>query len=309
MGADITPSDVLSYERTVGKPPAWVYFWNNWYDSPRFPFQTASWIRASGSVPYLRLMLLSSPKIPRPDPVCSLENILAGKFDLLLRRWMQEARGFGSPLIAESGTEVNGWWFPWNGLYNRGHGTYADSVARFRAAYQHIIQLTREEGAYNIRWVFHVDPRDEPAKDRNRFENYYPGDERIGWVGVSVYGRQLPSDAREVSFCYQMDWVYRRLSWLTSKPVIVCEFGTIDDPHQAEWTKAALSDLLGGRWPGVIGFSWRNTAFRNDPVTGRWSNMRVEESPGLRAIFRVYVGRERTVIGRPIMRPVTSGEP
>jgi hypothetical protein len=74
-------------------------------------------------------------------------------------------------------------------------------------------------------------------------------------------------------------WVYRRLTRLTSKPVIACEFGTIDDPHQAEWTKAALSDLLAGRWPGVIGFSRWNAAFRNDPVTGRWSNMRVEESP------------------------------
>jgi hypothetical protein len=196
MGADIAPSDVLAYERALNKLPAWVYFWNHWYESPQFPFQTASWIRASGSMPYMRLMLLSSPKIPRPDPVYSLENILAGKFDPLLRKWMRDARGFGSPLIAEYGTEMNGWWFPWNGLYNRGHGTYADSVARFRAAYRHVIQLAREERACNIRWVFHVDPWDEPLRDWNRFENYYPGDEWIDWVGVSVYGRQLPNDAR-----------------------------------------------------------------------------------------------------------------
>jgi hypothetical protein len=309
MGGDITPSDVQSYKRAVGKQPAWVYFWNNWFESPEFPYRTASWIRANGSVPYIRLMLLSSAEIPRPDPVYSLENIIAGRFDPLLRNWMQDARRFGSPVIAEYGVEVNGWWFPWNGLYNKGGGSYDDSVARFREAYRHIVRLAREEGASNIRWVFHVDPWDEPVEEWNKFENYYPGDEWIDWVGVSVYGRQLPSDKNMVSFRYQMDWVYTRLQRLTHKPVIVCEFGTIDDSHQAAWAKAALLDLLGGRWPKVIGFSWWNAAFRNDPVTGRWSNMRVQESPALQAVFRKYVGRDRSVIGRPLARPVTLKDP
>jgi hypothetical protein len=309
MGADITPQDVLAYQQAVGKHPAWVYFWNNWYESPAFPYETASWIRGEGSVPYIRLMLLSSFKIPRPDPVYSLENILAGKFDPLFRNWMQEARKFNSPIIAEYGVEVNGWWFPWNGLYNREGGSYADSVARFREAYRHIIRIAREEGAYNVRWVFHVDPWDEPVEAWNRFENYYPGDEWIDWVGVSVYGRQLPSDEEAVSFRYQMDWVYGRLRRMTKKPVIVCEFGTIADAHQAAWTKAALSDLLGGRWPNVIGFSWWNSAFRNDPVTGGWSDMRVQKSPAVRAIFRHYVGGGRAVISHPITRHVIVKEP
>jgi hypothetical protein len=171
------------------------------------------------------------------------------------------------------------------------------------------IRLAREEGAYNVRWVFHVDPWDEPVEEWSRFENYYPGDEWIDWVGVSVYGRQLPSGENAVSFRYPMDCVYARLRRLTGKPVIVCEFGTIDDSHQAAWAKAALADLVGRRWPKVIGFSWWNAAFRNDPATGRWSDMRVQESPALQAVFRNYVGRERTVISRPITRPVTLKEP
>ena len=34
MGADVSLDDVKIYEGAVGKPPAWVYFWNNWYDDP-----------------------------------------------------------------------------------------------------------------------------------------------------------------------------------------------------------------------------------------------------------------------------------
>jgi hypothetical protein len=304
MGGDITPRDLQRYQRAVGKRPTWVYFCNNWYESPAFPYRTAAWIRANGSVPYIRLMLLSSARIPRPDPVYALAKILAGDFDEGLREWMREARKFATPLLAEYGVEVNGWWFPWNGLYNKGQGSYADSVARFREAYRHIIRIARAEGAHNIRWVFHVDPWDEPAEEWNRFENSYPGDEWIDWLGVSVYGRQLPSDENTVSFRFQMDWVYDRLRRLADKPVIVCEFGTIDDRQQAAWAEAALQDILGGRWPKVIGFSWWNAAFRNDAVTGRWSNMRVQESPALQAVFRKYVARERKVVSRATVRPV-----
>lgn len=308
MGGDITPGDVRIYQHAVGKSLAWVYFWNNWYQNPHFPTQTAEWIRANGSVPYIRLMLLSKATIPRPDPVYSLKNIIDGKFDPQFRSWMQDARRFATPVIAEYGVEVNGWWFPWNGLYNKEGGTYADSVARFREAYRHIIRIAREEGAYNIRWVFHVDPWDEPVVDWNRFENYYPGDEWIDWVGASVYGRQLPSDPEGVSFRYQMDWVYRRMEQLSHKPFIVCEFGTIDDKHQAAWTRAALSDLVGGRWPKVIGFSWWNSTFKNDPVTGGLSDMQVQDNPQLEAIFRDYVGGNQTVISHPISRTVPLGD-
>jgi hypothetical protein len=78
---------------------------------------------------------------------------------------------------------------------------------------------------------------------------------------------------------------------------------------RSAWAKATLADFVGRRCPQVIGLSRWNAAFRNDPATGRWSNMRVEENPALQTIFRNYVGRERTVISRPITRVVTSKEP
>lgn len=297
MGSDITPEQVESFRRAAGKRAAWVYFWHNWYEGSAFPLRTATWIRETGSVPYVRLMLLSAASIPKPDPHYTLDNILAGKFDKELRDWMREARLFGSPLIAEYGVEVNGNWFPWNGLHNRGKGSYADAVGKFRQAYRHIVSIAREQEARNIRWVFHVDPWDEPEERWNRFENYYPGDDWIDWVGVSVYGRQLPSDPYIPTFRYQMDWAYGRLRKITRKPVIVCEFGTIREPAQAAWTRAAFEDLLGDRWPGVIGFCWWNANFFNDRKSGRHSNMRLEDSPALARVFRRYVAGSPQVLG------------
>jgi len=41
-------------------------------------------------------------------------------FDADFHRWMRDAKRFGSPLIAEYGVEANGYWFPWNGRWNKG---------------------------------------------------------------------------------------------------------------------------------------------------------------------------------------------
>jgi hypothetical protein len=295
-GSDITPADVSAYTRSAGIHPDWVYFCDNWYEGRGFPWRTASWIRAGGSVPYIRMMLLSRNPVPMRDPVFNLENINSGMFDADLHRWMRDARRFGSPLVAEYGVEVNGFWFPWNGLWNRKGGSYSGAAAEFRSAYRRIIQIARDEKALNIRWVFHVDPWDEPVAEWNRFEHYYPGDEWIDWVGVSVYGRQVPGDKYRPSFRYQMDWVYGRLRKLTGKPVIVCEFGTITEPGQAAWAQAALTDLLAGRWPAVIGFSWWNAAFFNDPADPKQrSNMRIQDSPELEAVFRSLAGEDKRV--------------
>jgi hypothetical protein len=301
MGSDITPADVSAYARCTGKRPTWVYFCDNWYEGRKFPWRTAWWIRDQGSIPYIRMMLFSRSSIPRPDPVFNLANINRGAFDADLHRWMRDARRFGSPLIAEYGVEVNGLWFPWNGLWNKAGGSYADAVESFRQAYRRIIRIAREEGALNIRWVFHVDPWDEPVAAWNRFESYYPGDDWIDWVGVSVYGRQLPGDKYMPSFRCQMDWAYRRLMAIANKPVIVCEFGTIAETRQKAWVQAAFADLLSGRWPRVIGFSWWNAAFYNDPAdASRRSDMRLQDSPDLQAVFRTSVGEDRRVLSRAL---------
>ena len=126
----------------------------------------------------------------------------------------------------------------------------------------------REEGAYNIIWVFHVNTYDVPNKSWNRLEQYYPGDEWIDWIGVSVYGAQTPMEQEWSRFRNLMDAVYPRLVALSpSKPIALLEFGvTAGNPlgNQAAWAKKALKDLTAFRWPRIIGFSWWNETWENE---------------------------------------------
>jgi hypothetical protein len=306
---DITPGDAEAYERLAGKPAAWIYFSHNWYRDHGFPLRTASWIRERGSIPFLRLMLRSSPEQNRAERSFGLERILKGLLDEDFRAWARAARDFRSPLLVEFGTEVNGQWFPWNGWWNgKGRvGTYgdpasADGPERFRDAYRRIIQTMRSEGASNILWVFHVNCGDYPRADWNRLENYYPGDDYVDCLGVSVYGAQTPMQEEWLEFRQMMDDVYPRLAALSpSRPLMVLEFGACrSNPHgdQADWAERALRDLVQGRWPRVIGFSWWNEAWQNDEQPEHDTSMRLQDNPSLAEVFQRWVGARRNVLGR-----------
>jgi hypothetical protein len=294
---DLGPADLDSYENTAGKSAAWVYFSHNWYRGRGFPQDTASWIRSRGSVPFIRLMLRSGPEQYRRERTFSLGRILEGAVDEDLRAWARGARDFGSPLLVEFGTEVNGKWFPWNGWWNGKD----QGPERFKEAYRHIIRTMRREGAANILWVFHANNNDNPQTSWNRLENYYPGDEYIDCLGVSIYGALTPLEKEWPEFRKSMDEVYPRLAALgPTKPILVLEFGAAgNNPRgdQALWAERALSDLVLNRWPRVMGFSWWNERWQNDDNPGHDTSMRLQDNPALAAVFRRWVGAHRGVLG------------
>jgi hypothetical protein len=295
----IEQKDLISYQQTVGKKAAWVYFSHNWFRDRSFPAQTAGWIRDNGSIPFIRLMLRNSEILNTAEAVFTLDRINNGDFDQDLRAWAKSAKEFGTPILIEYGTEVNGRWFSWNGAWNGGAGT---GPKKFREAYRRIIRLSREEGADNLHWVFHVNYNDDPSEYWNRLENYYPGDEWIDWLGVSVYGAQKPSGEANVRFRKLMDKVYPRLVKLApNKPIAVLEFGVTSlnkRIDQADWANRALKDLTSRRWPRVIGFAWWNEAWHNGSDPANDTNMRVQDSPALAKVFKKQVGANSRVLDK-----------
>jgi glycosyl hydrolase family 26 len=299
---DITVADLVEYERSVDRTAAWVYFSHNWYRSRAFPRETAGWIRDQGAVPFIRLMLRSTPEQYVQESVFTLEAIIAGDFDDDLEAWGREVAAFGTPVLVEWGTEANGEWFPWNGVWNGGP---SQGPALFRGAYRHIVRTVCSQGASNVSWAFHANDTDVPDASWNALERYYPGDDAVDWLGVSVYGALTPTDADWPNFSDDLDAVMGRIDAVGGgKPVFVLEFGaTTGNPggDASAWADAALTDLLAGRWPSVRGFSWWNEQWRNDEDRTNDTNMRVQDIPGAREVFRGHLASP-FVIDRPILR-------
>ena len=306
---DITLADVTSYEAAAGRPVAWVYFSNNWYRSRAFPINKASWISDHGSVPYIRLMLRHTSnerqRSDGPDKTFSLRRIVDGDFDRDLRAWAEAARAYGQPVMAEYGTEMNGFWFSWNATHN-GRETGA---RLFRRAYRHIIDIMRARGADNVSWVFHVNDTDQPHKPWNRLERYYPGNRYIDWVATSVYGALTPQENWNQSFAKGMNHVYPRLRALApTKPILVSEFGVTAGNDRVEpttWARRALTALTGGVWPRVRGFSWWNETWQNDDIAAHDSELRIQHIAGMPTVF------QNVLVGSPVVldAPATGARP
>ncbi|HZS17871.1 MAG TPA: glycosyl hydrolase [Candidatus Udaeobacter sp.] len=290
---DVTPDDVANYEKTVGKRAAWIYFANNWFESPKFPAGMCSWIRDLNKVPYIRLMLRSDVDQKHRERKFTLPKIIAGEFDDDLRAWAREAKTFGSPILVEWGTEPNGEWFSWNGKWNGGPG---EGPARYVAAYRHIVDLMRTEDASNLQWVWHVNWFDEPEKSWNRFENYFPGENYCDWVALSAYGPLTPMtpDGTE-GLAFKMRTAYPRLVKVApGKPIIIAEFGcALHNRHveAAQWAKTALEDLFSNRWPLIVGFCWWNEGWQNDEHKKHDTDMIILHDADLTRVFRNEFGQ------------------
>ena len=180
----------------------------------------------------------------------------------------------------------------------------ANGSDKFKEAYRHIFRIMKDEGADNVIRVFHVNNRDDPNESWNRLEQYYPGDEWVDWIGVSVYGAQKTSDSEYPQFRELMDEVYPKLSSLSSsKPIALLEFGvTSGHPYvdQADWASNALKDITSSRWPRLIGFSWWNETWDNEDHTV--TNMRLQDNPNLTKVFNSFVGMQNKVLGKMLIQ-------
>jgi endoglucanase len=128
--------------------------------------------------------------------------------------------------------------------------------ALYRAAFRHVVEVFRAEGATNVRWVW------SPAGQGNAMA-YYPGDDVVDYVGLTVLGdagwdAELGYEPRQA----MADILRPRYAAVaaTQKPIIVAELGVSGTAaEQAAWLSAGARAL--GEFPrlqAVVYFNDRN---------------------------------------------------
>lgn len=252
MADKLTVEKIKEYEARIGKKLVWTYFSDNWIDGViEFPSENVQACDEAGTIPYIRLNPWTEARTYQADDWLNMQNILDGSFDVELKQWAKQARAYEKLLIVEFGPEVNGDWFPWNGKWNGGGSkeqygdpNLFDGPERYRDVYRKIIEIFREVGATNVVWVFHVDTAWSPWRKWNRAANYYPGDEYIDWIGLSVFGRQLPKNDW-LNFEKKLSNFWEQVEEISlEKPVIISEFAVIEDKRRKNRKAKWLSDAL-----------------------------------------------------------------
>lgn len=271
LSDEVRPHEVKAFEALIGKSLSWVYFSNNWLNGQIiFPQANVEKCRQIGRIPYIRLMPWSEVSGKGSvDPVFTMDAFLAGKFDTQLAAWAKAAKALPGPYIFEFGPEANGSWFPWNGKWNGGGTTQLygdpqipDGPEKFRDVYRRVIEIFRKEGLTDATWVLHVDTAKLPYVSWNSVQHYYPGDDYIDWIGLSVFGAQLHTHDW-IEFLPKLKSFWPEIAPIAKrKPVIISEFAVIEDKkdtqRKAQWINRALRTVESGLYP-IKGITYWNS--------------------------------------------------
>jgi endoglucanase len=248
-------------------------------------------IAASGSTNLIALDLRWEGAPAEP-----LLSVLArGAADDRLDRLARDLAKLGELVLVEPAWEMNGdWRYPWQGVTNGGG---PDAALRFVEAWRHVVDVFRDNGAANVRWVFSpnvgnpVAGRGAGAAHWNWYGHYYPGDAHVDYVGAHGFHAPALWDTpyQDFSTLFDGEQADRLLSDLAGrfpgKPIIISEFAAEETPgrDKGSWIEAAFRHLH--RHPAVIATVWFNMRKEAD-----W---RIESSASALAAYRAAVGSPR----------------
>jgi hypothetical protein len=178
------------------------------------------------------------------QPTYALSRIAGGSFDGYISAWALALKVIGAPVYLRPMHEMNGNWYPWNA------GVNGNTPATFIQAWRRIVDIFRDTGASNVRFVWSPNNIDVPAS--NRMENFYPGDGYVDVLAVDGYnwGAGTPEFGGWQSFSKVFMDAYDRLRAIGPQPIWIAEVATTDDGgDKAAWirdmfAKAATMDRL-----------------------------------------------------------------
>ncbi len=125
------------------------------------------------------------------------------------------------------------------------------SPAQFVAAWRHVHDVFRQEGADNVRWVWVASGL---ARGLGSVGSLWPGNDVVDWISWDVYNHECAPDVPTASFAQSLDVFY---SWLQTdgpaagidltKPMMISELGSVDrdgrPAARAAWY-AAIPEVL-----------------------------------------------------------------
>lgn len=280
-GQHVFASRIDDFAANAGRRPVVVAFVQHWFKGLDFPLDRVQTVWRSGAIPWIRFNSdsgsdfgVGNPPDTKPGTY-SLQNIIDGKFDAQLRAWADAARDTNIPIVLQYGDEENADWGAWAGIWNgagetTGYGdpTFPDGPERFRDAYRHMVSLFRAEGATNVSWVFHMVEWFGPNHPWESFANYYPGNDYVDWLALSLFGLNTQPDGSLSSFEQLLatfhapgyPGIYADITSLGGSPLSLMYVGvTPKQGDAAAWVNGMFDVLHSGRYPRVAMMSWFNS--------------------------------------------------
>ena len=257
-GAASDPTKIDEYAKLVGSKPRIVMWYQSWAGEwSAFSARTADAIHARGAMPMISWEPTAGPV---EDRRWSLRSIINGSHDGYIKRWLRDVAVWGQDLYVRPMYEMNGWWASWCAYAN------GNTPAQFVAAWRHIVDLAREAGAMNIRWVW--SPNVDNDGLGTPFADVFPGDDYVDWVGLDGFNRGTSwSSTRWQTMTEIFTASIEHVRELSARPLMIAETASSEvGGDKAAWIRTSLArvatDLPEVR--AVIWFSKNETSLGID---------------------------------------------
>lgn len=311
-----TPGDpgmIDAFESAAGNHASLVQWGEAWFHGNSYQaFQTSYFqaVRDRGSIPVLDWGSWDHC-CPESQPRFQLSTIISGSHDAFIKQWARSAAAWGHPFFLRFDAEMNGWWRPWSEQANGNH------PGEFVAAWRHVVDIFRAEGATNATWVWCPNI----VGPRSQLTGLYPGDNYTDWVCMDGYnwGTDRQNDWQTFNQVFgfsQYDGGYNTYQLLQDtapgKPIMIGETASSENGgSKAAWITDMLTTQLPLNFPMVralVWFDWND----NDPLL-HWP---IASSPAARQAFMsgisspYYVGNQfGSLDGGPIVARMPAPNP
>ena len=233
-----TPID--QFAQTVGAPPQLVLYYSGWFQPFQLNFAKEAYAHHASVVIQIQ-------------PWGALSKITAGRYDKYLSSFAGNVRNFGHPVVIGFGHEMNGKWYKWGYKHQR--------PATFVAAWKHIVDVFRKNGADNVTWLWTISS--SAVKHGPPLTEYYPGDKYVTWVGLDGYYYQ-----HSANFTNVYGPAVSKIRKITTKPILLAESGIGQVAGQARM----IPDLFAGiRQNHLLGLIWFDVSQHRGLYHQDWS--------------------------------------
>jgi hypothetical protein len=264
MGQSLTAiTEYLDHFPDQPMPGGWAAYWG----IPEFKGITESYRNTSGDTQNHQMLVDRFPNTVLHSALWMAghwdvaKKAGNGAYDDVVRQYSAWAKTVSRPIYLRIGYEFDG---PHNAL----------EPDEYVAAYRHIVDLMRSEGADNIAFVWH-------SYGYTTYKNYplsdwYPGDEYVDWVGLSVFGTPYDGDLNPES-----DAVLE-LAKKHRKPVMIAEANPVHGIAKDD------ADIWDQWFVNFFSLTYRKNIKAISFINEDWKRLTIDEMPADWTDARLY---------------------
>ncbi len=191
-------------------------------------------------------------------------KILNGDYDEYLKKYAQDLKAFGKPVLFRLNNEMNGDWCWYSAFYT------ARDTSIYKELWRYIRAVFDAEGVDNLIWVWNPHDVSLPDFAWNNAMAYYPGDEYVDVVGLTGYNNGTYfSGEKWRTFNEIYAPLYHDYLALFDKPFMITEFSSNSvGGDKAAWINDMFKDI--GNYPNIkVAVWWHGVDYDKNGNPGR----------------------------------------